>query len=73
MKSCHIMECVVNYQWIHGFLLGRTQQVVLNGCKSCIALVSPAGVLQGTVLGPLLFCVMQKIFQNVYLVILDYM
>ena len=40
--------------WINGFLTGRTQRVLVDGCSSDDTLVI-SGVLQGTVLAPLLF------------------
>ena len=40
-------------QWIRAFLMGRTQQVVLDGASSSTV----PGVSQGSVLGPLLFIV----------------
>ena len=40
--------------WIETFLIGRTQQVVVNGATSS-STIGMSGVPQGTVLGSLLF------------------
>ena len=44
------------HHWIHDFLIGRQQTVIINGSKS-IPITVNSGVPQGTVLGPLLFLI----------------
>ena len=55
-KLCHYGVRGKTLQWITSFLSSRTQQVLVEGCES-VKLDVLSGVLQGTVLGPLLFLV----------------
>ena len=43
--------------WLHSFLNGRTQQVIVDGKCSKIANIT-SGVPQGTVLGPICFLIL---------------
>ena len=54
MKLDHYGIRGTTLKWIQDFLIGRTQQVLLDGTHSSTCGVD-SGVPQGTVLGPLLF------------------
>ena len=67
LKKLGIGGCVA--KWIYSFLTDRTQRVVVNGVFSHSILVL-SGVIQGSVLGPLLFMIMvgdidQDVFTSV--------
>ena len=55
-------------KWIYSFLVNRTQRVLVNGTAS-IPIQVMSGIIQGSVLGPLLFMIMindidQKVFSS---------
>ena len=51
--------------WLHSYLLNRTQRVVVNGSSSSSLLVS-SGVSQGYILGPLLFLIYVNSLTNLH-------
>ena len=56
LKVSHCGIAGIVFAWIKDFLHGRTQKVILEGQSSSWATVA-SGVLQGSVLGPLLFLI----------------